>query len=116
MKRIREERMRTSLVRNSIAALTVGLGLSVLAPSGAAAAGLGQFCGGIVPIRCDRGLFCQFRTGTCGMFDLGGTCVRVPRICPHIYRPVCGCDGKTYANDCVRQSRGVSKRHDGRCP
>ena len=89
--------------------------LLLLAPPGASAAGLGQFCGGIAGIRCDRGLFCQFPAPFCGGFDRSGTCARIPRICTKIFRPVCGCDGKTYSNDCVRQTHGVSKRHDGRC-
>jgi hypothetical protein len=97
------------------AALAIALGLMLLAAGGASAAGVGQFCGGIAGIRCDRGLFCEYAGGRCGLFDFGGTCRRMPRICPRIFRPVCGCDGKTYPNDCVRQSRGVSKRHDGRC-
>jgi hypothetical protein len=28
---------------------------------------------------------------------------------------VCGCDGKTYTNDCVRQAAGTSKSYDGAC-
>jgi hypothetical protein len=29
---------------------------------------------------------------------------------------VCGCDGKTYGNDCVRLAAGISKNFDGACP
>ena len=97
-------------------ALMVALGLFALAPGAASAVGLGQFCGGIAAIRCDRGLFCQFPAPFCGGFDRSGTCARIPRFCPRIFRPVCGCNGKTYANDCIRQAARVSKRHDGRCP
>jgi hypothetical protein len=102
-------------LRSFVAALVVVLGGSLTAPSTASAVGLGQFCGGIAAFRCDRGLFCERAPGTCRFPDFGGICVRIPRICTFVYRPVCGCNGKTYSNDCIRQRARVSKLHDGPC-
>ena len=105
-------RMRTPLVA-AIVALTL-----MIPAASADAAGPGQTCGGFFGQWCDAGLFCQFKPGTCGRFDLTGTCARMPRFCPQITGPrlvVCGCNGQTYFNDCARQQAGVSLAHKGKC-
>ncbi len=95
--------------------LLAALALMIMIPNAAQAVGPGKACGGFVGLPCDSGLFCQKKPGQCSIIDMSGTCAKVPRACPRIYRPVCGCDGKTYGNDCERQMAMVSLSHKGRC-
>jgi PKD repeat protein len=66
---------------------------------------------------CVDGLNCQFppTLGFCGTTGLSGTCGDPNGICTFILQPVCGCDGMTYSNDCVRLRSGAKLAHEGEC-
>src|SRR5262249_3873306 len=62
---------------------------------------------------CAPGAFCECRGETCA--QTAGVCIVRPDVCPGVVATVCGCDGTTYANDCLRKQAGACKLHKGAC-
>jgi hypothetical protein len=102
------------LGRLTAAALSVACSVA-LGSAGAAAANLDEACGGAGKITCNSALFCQVPAGQCGAPDVAGTCEKAPGFCMRVSRPVCGCNGKTYVNECEARHAKVAVDYTGRC-
>jgi hypothetical protein len=76
----------------------------------------GLQCDGYAGGICPAGELCDKRNPLCAIiFDHAGRCVAVPEVCPAVFFPVCGCDSRTYSNECERMRAGVQWHHDGAC-
>jgi hypothetical protein len=76
----------------------------------------GPLCGGIAGFACEDGYFCNYDPAAmCGAGDQTGTCEPIPELCPEVHAPVCGCDDKTYGNECKANRAGVSVAFPGDC-
>jgi hypothetical protein len=73
-------------------------------------------CGGLLGTQCPKGEYCNYALDAqCGAADQTGVCTPVAEICTTDVKPVCGCDGKTYSNECVAARNSVSVASLGEC-
>jgi hypothetical protein len=72
-------------------------------------------CGTIRGLMCPAGQYCDFGIGHCKVADAQGSCKTKPTVCTRDFRPVCGCDGKTYGNACTAAAEDISIDHEGEC-
>jgi hypothetical protein len=67
-------------------------------------------------VPCPTGFVCDLGTPNhCGAGAEPGVCIVLPVVCSALYAPVCGCDAKTYPNDCGRAAARAQLDHVGAC-
>jgi hypothetical protein len=77
----------------------------------------GKSCGARTQVSCNDGQYCNWKPADiCGAADAAGVCAYKPDVCYQIVKPVCGCDGQNYGNDCHAAQAGTSVASQGKCP
>ncbi len=118
------EGIRMKTVHKITMVFIVGIVTLTMAPRVALAAdqiGLavaGVTCGKSIYVVCRGGLYCKKPVGACSESspdEVTGICNVVPNFCTSVYRPVCGCDDRTYGNACEAAYYEESVAYEGAC-
>lgn len=82
-------------------------------------------CGGYSEVGCPEGYVCEYESGINQKSypSEEGYCIKELSedtsnddcICPNIFEPVCGSDGKSYSNECFARCENVKVAHGGFC-
>lgn len=74
-----------------------------------------RLCGRRLDRSCPPAAFCDLTLGSCGDVEAIGLCEDTSMCNAVVFDPVCGCEGRTFDNDCLRMRAGSAKAFDGPC-